>query len=285
MRNDVCSAFDASRRRTEAAMRCGLARAGGMLACLAILVAAGCGPGPQRRYYTLSYPLLSDRVTESRPPIHPVKVRIRPFHVALPYDRPQMVYRQSPYEFNYDPYRLWASKPQQMLRELVEQHLVASRLLGEITREFGDSPPAYELGAEVMAVEEYDAGDAWYGHLAMRFDLVRFADQKVIWHYEFDRKRRVHEQRSVYIVRALSEILRDEMLVVTAELDRVISQERGVAATLTMPPPAQDDSLPSKAPEALEAPGRAAPVPSPAALPGPRSAPVAPAAVDDLIVP
>jgi uncharacterized lipoprotein YmbA len=236
------------------------------LVVLAVLVAAGCGAAPQKRYFTLSYPLMSDRVTESRPPLHPVKMRIKPFRVSLPYDRPQMVYRQSPFEFNYDPYRLWASKPQQMLRELVEEHLVAARLMGEVTRDFGDQSPAYELGAEVLAIEEYDAGDAWYGHLAMRFDLIRFSDQRVLWHYEFDRKGRVHEQRQVYIVRALSEILRDERKVVTAELDRIISQDRGVPVTLSMPAPAQDN------PSAATAPVTPAPARSPAST-------------DELIVP
>lgn len=256
-------------------------RIAGRASCLALafLIAAGCGAAPQRRYYTLSYPVMADRVTESRPALHPVRLRIRPFRVALPYDRPQMVYRQSPFEFNYDPYRLWASKPQQMLRELVEQHLVAARLVGEVTRDFGDQPPAYELGAEVQAVEEYDAGDAWYGHLAIRFDLVRFSDQKVLWHYEFDRKRKVHEQKTVYIVRALSEILRDEIRRVTAELDRVLSQELGVQPTLTMPPPAPDDTLPGTAAEAPAVPAPAAPSP---ARPAPGAASPAPT---DLIVP
>jgi uncharacterized lipoprotein YmbA len=252
---------------------------------LALALAAGCGATPQRRYYTLSYPLESDRVTESRPALHPVRLRIRPFHVALPYDRPQMVYRQSPYEFQYDPYRLWASKPQQMLREMIEQHVRATRLVLETTREFGDQPPAYELAADVRAIEEFDAGDAWYAHLSMRFDLIRFSDQSVIWHHEFDRKRRVHARNTVYVVRAMSEILREEMQRLAAELDRALSQDRGVPATLPMPPPPPDDSTGTA--------GAPLPSPEPAADPthprpdadGTAKPPAAPAPRDDLIVP
>jgi hypothetical protein len=170
-----------------------------------------------------------------------------------------------------------------MLRELVEKHLVAQRLFAEVTREFGDTPPAYELGAEVQAVEEYDAGDAWYGHLAIRFDLVRFSDQAVIWHYEFDRKRRVHEQKQVYIVRALSEILADEMRRLTAELDRVISQDRGVPVTLSQPLPAVDDAAPVSRPDG-EAPAAGTPDRPAPAKAAARPVPAAPGA-DELIVP
>jgi hypothetical protein len=75
------------------------------------------------------------------------------------------------------------------------------------------------------------------------------------------------------------------MKVVTAELDRVVSQERGVPVTLTMPPPPQDDSssvVPREAPEGA-AHGPEALPPSPQV---PKQAPAAPpASADDLIVP
>ncbi len=256
-----------------------------VLALLIAAVASGCGSAPQRLFYGLSYPMESDRVTESRPPLHPVRLRIRPFQIALPYDRPQMVYRHSPYEFNYDPYRLWSSKPQQMLREMVEQHIRAQRLVLETTREFGDVTPAYELAAEVRAIEEFDAGDAWYGHLSIRFELVRFSDQAVIWRYDFDRKRRVHEQKQVLIVRALSEILSEELRRVTAEIDRVLSVERGVQATLPMPDPVEDDA---SVPVIPTPDGRASSSPKATGARQPGDA-VAPAAArlqdDELIVP
>ncbi|HOI08921.1 MAG TPA: hypothetical protein PK313_00460, partial [Myxococcota bacterium] len=59
-----------------------------LLAAVA-LGAAGCASTPTRRYYTLAYPIDRDTVTEARPPLHPVHVRIKPFRVGLPYDRPR----------------------------------------------------------------------------------------------------------------------------------------------------------------------------------------------------
>ena len=211
---------------------------------LCLVVAVGCGSTPTRHYFTLSYPMDRDRVTVSRPALHPVRLRIKPFKVALPYDRPQIVYRQSLYEFQYYTLRLWASKPQHMIREIVQAHLESARLVSEITREYGDQMPDYELGGEVLAVEEYDSGDTWYGHLAIRLELVRFKDKAVIWHTGFDRKKKVFKKQPVYVVRAISAILEEEMNRVAAELDAVLSAERGVKATLQVPPPPSDEELP-----------------------------------------
>ena len=157
------------------------------MGCIALLASltmmSGCRTTPPRRYYTLSYPINRDNATLSRPPLHSIQLRVKPFSVGLPYDRPQIVYRQSPFEFQYYAYQLWAAKPQKMLRELVLSHLEASRLAGDVTQEYGERYPDYELSAEVLAVEEYDSGPVWYGHLEMRFQLVRFRDKIVLWTY------------------------------------------------------------------------------------------------------
>lgn len=256
------------------------------LALILSLLDTGCGSAPKRYYFTLSYPLEQDRATASRPALHPFRVYLKTFTTGVPYDRPQIVYRQSPYEYQYYTFRLWAAKPQHMVRELVEDHLEAARLVEEVTREYGDHLPDYELAAEVQAIEEYDSGDVWYGHLAMRFTLVRFKDKTPVWHYDFDRKRKVHKKQPVYVVRTLSGILEEELRRVTADLDRVLSAERKVAPTIGMPPPASDDgpaierapdviAPPSAAPSAMPS---AAPSKPPAAAPGNRLE-------DDLIVP
>ncbi len=215
-----------------------------VVAALVLAGLAACGGVPQRFYYTLSYPVQQDRASASRPPLHPFQLRLKPFKSSLPYDRPQIVYRESPYEYQYYTFKLWASKPQQMIRELVETNIDASRLVAEVTREYGDRAPDYELAGDITAIEEFDSGDLWYGHLAIRFQLVRYKDKATLWHYSFDRKRKVYKKQPVYVVRSLSAILEDEMARVVAELDAVLSAERGVPPTLRMPAPSADDESP-----------------------------------------
>jgi len=212
--------------------------------CLAAS-ATQCASVPKRHYFTLSYPLDQDRARTAVEALHPIHLRLKPLDVALPYNRPQIVYRQSPFEYKYYAYRLWAAKPQHMIRELMEDHFQAAGLVSEVSRDYGEKAPDYELGGEVQAVEEYDSGDVWYGHLSMRLELVRFEDHKPIWHYQFDRKSRVYEKQPVHVVQALSKILEEEMVRITAELDRVLSKERGTRPTLTntAPLPEADGSF------------------------------------------
>ena len=198
------------------------------LLLLAYAAQLGCATVPRRQYFTLSYPM----PTGLSKPLHPFSVRVRPFRISVPYDRPQIVYRESPYLFRYYVYRLWASKPQHVLREIVARHLQASGLVREVELEYGEKIPDFELMGEVLAIEEFDSGDVWYGHLAMRFWLVRSSDRAVVWRYFFDRRRRAAKRRPVYVVRAISRILEEEMQKVLAELDMYFSKVRGVEPTL-----------------------------------------------------
>jgi ABC-type uncharacterized transport system auxiliary subunit len=242
-----------------------------------VLLAAACGSVPRRYYYALSYPEEPAGAAQ-RAALHPFRLRVKPFGVALPYNRPQIVYRQSPFEFNYYAFRMWSAKPQHMLRELTERQLEAARLVENVSQEYGDKPPDYELGAEVLAIEEYDSGDVWYGHLSMRFELFRFRDHTRVWTYRFDRKRKVYEKDPVYVVRAISRLLEEELNRVTAALDEVLSKERGVAPTLTAPGVSPDDAAVPVGPAPTPPdPGRIAPEPRRPDERGPDP--------DDLIVP
>lgn len=233
-----------------------------LLVTLTLLVA--CGSVPRRYYYTLSYPL--DEVTD-RPALHPVRLRIKPFGVGLPYNRPQIVYRQTPYQYQYYTFRMWAAKPQHLVRELTERHIRAVGLVDEVTREYLEELPDYELEGEIIAMEEFDSGDIWYGHLAMRFRLVRFRDKMPLWTYHFDRTKRIYERDLVYVIRALSGILEEELGRITAELDVVLSRERGVEPSLTVPATAPSDTAPATAPGGADIIRPESEAPGPTVLP------------------
>lgn len=206
-----------------------------VLTLLALVASLGCGASATRRYYTLDYPIDEGHITESRPALHNVRLKLQRFKVGIPYDRPQIVYRQSPFEFQYYTLRLWAAKPQKMIRAIVESHLKATRIVASVQRDYEEDRPNYELGAEIEAIEEYDSGSVWYAHLSMRFQLVRFADKVVVWEHSFDRKKQVAEKDTVYVIRALSEILRTEMFQIIPQIEGAIAKDRGLAPILSLP--------------------------------------------------
>jgi len=213
------------------------------LALAFVISSAGCGSGPQRYYYTLSYPEIEEDNGQIPPALHKGRLRVKRFTIGEAYNRPQLVYRQSPYEFQYYGYRYWAAKPQKMLRDIFHEHLKKIGLFEGVEQDYGDTKFDYELSGEIDAIEEFDAGNDWYAHLAMNIELTRLSDKKVIWRYSFDRRRKVEKKSPVFVIKALSEILKAEMNVIAAGIDAAVAAEEGGTTTLTCTPPV-DEELP-----------------------------------------
>jgi ABC-type uncharacterized transport system auxiliary subunit len=169
-------------------------------------------------YFSLNYPLdKTNRIFEKSR--YPFTLRIKPVRISLAYDRPQIVYRYSPFEFQYYNYKLWAAKPQKLIHEMVYRHILHSNILKDVVREYGETMPNYELETEVVGIEEYDSLNTWYAHLAINFTLVRFQDKKVVLEYSFDEKKEVFNKEPVYIVKALSEILEAQTKILLKKMD------------------------------------------------------------------
>ena len=149
-------------------------------------------------------------------------MRIKAPDIGLAYERAQIVYRYDPYKFRYYHYRFWVAKPQQMIAELVFQHIKHLNLFREVSQTYQRGVPDFELEGQIYAIEEYDAGDTWYAHLAMSWRLVRFSDREVIWAGQFDRKKEVFTKQPVYVVRAISEIMEEEMVIMTMAIEEAM---------------------------------------------------------------
>ncbi|PKN54729.1 MAG: hypothetical protein CVU56_24990 [Deltaproteobacteria bacterium HGW-Deltaproteobacteria-14] len=193
----------------------------------------GCfgGSTQARSYFALEYPR-GQEVQRYKQPRYPFTVRVRRFESSIAFDRQELVYRQSPYEISYDWYRLWAAKPRQMLEALVRAHLRDTNLFRAVVERLTSSLPKYELGCEVLALEELDASkDAWFAHLSLRCVLVDFDSGAQVWSHHFDTKQRVYQRTPQFVVRALSQILEREMGIFVDALDGFLAAETGLPAT------------------------------------------------------
>jgi len=188
----------------------------------------GCPSTPQRQYYGLSYSLPDAPATDAAK--YRATLMIREPDILLAYDRAQIVYRYDPFRFKYYNYKFWLAKPQQMIRELVYRHIKHVNLFDEVTLVFQRQVPDYVLEGMIDAVEEYDSGDVWYSHLAMSLRLVRYEDRKVIWTHKFDAKKEVFTKQPVYVVRAMSEQIEEQMEVIILGIDEAMAGERQRAA-------------------------------------------------------
>lgn len=202
------------------ALRCALAAM--------ILSFAGCAAIPVKKYFVLNY-VPQTAVTRLSPAPYPFTVRLKTFSIEEAYARPQIVYRQSPYELQYYFYNVWAVKPTQMITDLIYKHLATVGLISSIVRRFDEgSKPTYELSGTIEAIDEYDSDQVWFAHLALRFYLTRISDGRVIYTRRFDNRKRVFENKPEFVIREMSSIMEFIMNQVTHDLDLTLNREYGM---------------------------------------------------------
>ncbi|MBN1602388.1 MAG: membrane integrity-associated transporter subunit PqiC [Chitinispirillaceae bacterium] len=206
-----------------------------------------CGKVPVKQYFILNYLPSSERNRISQGP-YPFIIRVREFNIEEAYNRPQIVYRQSPFSIQYYVYRVWAVKPERMITDLIYKHLITSNLVGTVVRRFDEGKkPDYELSGMVEAVEEYDSDELWFAHLAIRFNLTRISDGRVVYTRRFDNRKRVFQQEPEYVIREMSTLMEFIMTQVIHDIDVKLAAEFGynVAPELEhiLPPEFSDSTI------------------------------------------
>jgi ABC-type uncharacterized transport system auxiliary subunit len=211
------------------------------IVCAAVLLLVSCTALPIKQYYVLNY------ITTNSPGLEPVRqpfpytVRLKDFDIEDAYARPQIVYRQSPFELRYYVYKLWAVKPNRMISDLVYNHLVAAGVFSRTIRRYDEGlKPEYELSGTIQALEEYDSDELWFAHLAIRFSLTRLSDGKTVYSRTFDNRKRVYKYSPESIVQEMSAILDFTMNQVVQDMDGVFVKKQ---ENVFNAPPAGIDSV------------------------------------------
>lgn len=195
-----------------------------LTAAAVCLCLSGCfgSKTPERSYFSLDYTLGTQ--PQEKTPKYPQTVVIQNIQTVLAYDRQEIVYRSNPYEFQYYWYRLWASKPKKMLRELITGHLRYTNLFASVSDTIEDRMPDYMLDVNIESIEELDVSEKeWYAHLSLRFNMVKVEDKTSVWTYEFDARRPVADNQPVFVVKALSELLNAELIKAFQDLDHKLA--------------------------------------------------------------
>jgi ABC-type uncharacterized transport system auxiliary subunit len=202
-----------------------------ILVCIGALLAliACCGTIPVKQYYVLNYmpTALTGRLLASP---YPFTVRLKDLDIEDAYNRPQIVYRQSPFELRYYFYKIWAVKPSRMITDLVQKHLASVNFVSHVIRRYDEGlKPDYELAGVVEAVEEYDSDQLWFAHLAIRLTLTRLNDGRVLYSRVFDNRKRVYQYSPDNVVREMSAILEFIINQAIHDMDAVFAREYGAS--------------------------------------------------------
>ena len=186
-----------------------------------------CARVPVKQYYVLNYVPSSSR-DRLNPGAYPCTFRLKEFEVEEAYTRPQIVYRQSPFQLRYYVYRVWAVKPERMITDLFQKHLLTANLVSNVVRRFDEGhKPDYEINGIIEAIEEYDSDELWFAHLALRINLTRTRDGRLMYSRRYDQRKRVFQHEPEYVVREMSALMEYILSQAIHDFDAVLSSEYG----------------------------------------------------------
>lgn len=171
-------------------------------ALLSVFTLTGClgGSTEPSRYYTVSAESISVAGTASDARVH-----VKKFTIDPAYQRSNIVYRESPYDFMFYDLDLWATRPEQMLTQVAGEYLVKSNLFKSVDlKPMGK--PDFELLGNVDAIEEIDEGSSQYAHLALQLTFRKTGEDTPLWEKRYDERQSMNKRDAHSAAESLSKL-------------------------------------------------------------------------------
>ncbi len=194
-----------------------------LLALLTSLVFCGCSLTQSKQevqYYALS--LSPHSPAPSGPAPVKASLVVRPFTAQPPYNRDRMVYRSSPYEFDFYHYHRWVTKPADMLTTLTRQTLQQSGLFTTVYPT-PDARADLRLGGVVRQYEEVDQAQSWQAVLSIEVWLSRSQESAPFWFQSYSATRLAAKRNPAAVAEAMSQNLQDVLARLTNDLAKVLA--------------------------------------------------------------
>ena len=151
---------------------------------LTLSACLGGGNNEPTRYYTLAVENIQKPASGA---FAGKRLQVRKFTVEPAYQRANIVYRESAYDFMFYDLDLWASRPDHMMAQVASEYIGKSGLFGSVeTKPTGK--PDYEFLGHVVAIEEVDEGSSQYARLAVQLTFRKTESDKALWEKSFDEK-------------------------------------------------------------------------------------------------
>jgi ABC-type uncharacterized transport system auxiliary subunit len=180
-------------------------KANRLLAVAALLSAftlTGClgGSTEPSRYYTVSAESISVAGATSDTRVH-----VKKFTIDPAYQRTNIVYRESPYDFMFYDLDLWATRPEQMLTQVAGEYLIKSNMFKSVDlKPMGK--PDFELLGNVDAIEEIDEGSSQEAHLAVQLTFRKVGEDAPLWEKRYDERQSMSKRDAHSAAEALSKL-------------------------------------------------------------------------------
>ena len=152
---------------------------------------------PDTRYYQLATPTKVKAGGD-------LTLVMEPLTTDQAYDDERIVYRSTPYRFDYYQYHRWSAAPGAMVGNYLEQSLERSGLFRNVTHEMSSDAPVV-LGGRVVAIEEVDTAKAkWVGRIVLELTVSDAKTNKPLWTQQFEETEPLPSQSPEGLAQALS---------------------------------------------------------------------------------
>jgi len=167
-------------------------------AALAAAVACACsGKLPETRYYQLAPPA-------AKPSGGSDVLVLDTLTADAAYDDDRIVYRTTPFRFDYYQYQRWSSAPGIMVGNYLEQAFETSGKFRAVVREMTPDAPVI-LAGRVVAIEEVDRSRTeWVGRIVLELTLSDARSSAVLWTAQLEEIEPLREQTPEGLAAALS---------------------------------------------------------------------------------
>ena len=171
------------------------------LAALALTACFGGSTSEPTRYYMLAVEDISMPNGNAKG-----KVQVRKFTVDPAYQKANIVYRESAYDFMFYDLDLWASRPDHMITQVVAEYAVKSNLFESVEIK-GSSKPDFEISGNVSAIEEVDEGSSQYARLAIEISFRKVDSDAPLFEKRYEGKQPMDKREPRAMAEATSKLL------------------------------------------------------------------------------
>ncbi len=120
------------------------------------------------------------------------------------YDDERIVYRTTPFRFDYYQYHRWSSPPGVMVGNYLEQAFETSGKFRSVVREMTTDAPVV-LAGRVIAIEEVDRSKTeWLGRIVLELVLTDARTSEVLWTEQLEETEPLRDQTPEGLAAALS---------------------------------------------------------------------------------
>lgn len=154
------------------------------LLAFSLTACLGGGSSKPTKYYTIAVENIQAPTSSA---YVDKRLQVRKFTIEPAYQRVNIVYRESAYDFMFYDLDLWASRPEHMMAQVASEYLAKSGLFKSVETK-ANGKPDYELLGNIVAIEEVDEGSSQYARLAMQLTFRKTESDQAIWEKSFDEK-------------------------------------------------------------------------------------------------